>query len=121
MKKVIKGLVLIVAFFAFTMTFTNTAYAKKNYTVSPKKLTKEVKKSYGRYYTKYIKDFSGLNLYLEKMQKAGGGTLTIKKGTYKITNAIYVPSNVTIIFEDGVVFQKLMKTGRTDIKATTSM
>ncbi len=121
MKNIIKGLVLLVAFLAFSITFTNTAHAKVNYTVTPNKLTKEVKKSYGRYYTKYIKDFSGLNLYLEKMQKAGGGTLTIKKGTYKITNAIYVPSNVTIIFEDGVVFQKIMKTGRTDIKATTSM
>ena len=40
------------------------------------------------------------------MEKAGGGTLTIKKGTYYISNAIYVPSNTKVVFENGVVFKK---------------
>lgn len=121
MKKALKGLLIIVAMIVMSLTFTNTTYAKQNYTVTPKKLTSIVKKTNGNFYNKYVKDYAGLNWYLEKMQKAGGGKLTIKKGTYKITNSIYVPSNVTIIFEDGVVFEKIMKTGKSDFKATTAM
>ena len=44
--------------------------------------------------------------YMQKFEH-GGGTLVLKKGTYKISNAIFVPSNVTIKFKSGV---KLVKT-----------
>lgn len=43
-----------------------------------------------------------LRSYLEKIEKAGGGTLVLKKGTYKIHENLYVPSNTTIRFEKGV-------------------
>lgn len=121
MKKLFKGLILFVATLAIILSLNTDTYAKKSYTVTPKKLTKEVKSTYKNFYNKYVKDYCGLNLYLEKLEKAGGGTLTIKKGTYSISNSIYVPSNVTIIFEDGVVFKKIMKTGKSDLKATTAM
>lgn len=43
-----------------------------------------------------------LRSYLEKLEKEGGGTLVLKKGTYKIYENLYVPSNTTIRFEKGV-------------------
>lgn len=119
-KKILKA-----AFLMFTIVFISSvssgnAYAKKNYTVTPKKVEKMAKKNYNTIYTKYTKHYLGLNVYLEKMGKAGGGKLTIKKGTYTISNSIYVPSNVTIVFNKGVVFKKINKTGTT-YKASGSM
>jgi hypothetical protein len=35
-----------------------------------------------------------LRSYLERLEKNGGGKLILKKGTYKITNTLYIPSNV---------------------------
>ena len=43
-----------------------------------------------------------LRSYFEKIEKAGGGTLILKKGTYKIYENLYVPSNTTVRFEKGV-------------------
>ena len=34
----------------------------------------------------------------------------MKKGTYKIPNVLYIPSNVTIELKDGVTIKKIMKT-----------
>lgn len=121
MKNIIKSIIFSLAVFAFVITFSSGVYAKAKYTVTPNKLTSVVKSTYSNFYNEYIKDYAGLNLYLDKLQKAGGGTLTIKKGTYTITNSIYVPSNVTIIFEDGVVFEKTSYTGKSDLKATSAM
>ena len=104
-----------------TMASGSKTYAKVNYTVTPKKVASEAKKNHSSFVNKYVQHYLGLNDYLEKMRKKGGGTLTIKKGTYKISNAIYVPSNVTIIFEDGVVFKKINKTGKSDLKPSGSM
>lgn len=120
-----KNKILKTMFFAFAVTVIifstkSSAYAKKNYTVTPKKVEKIAKKNYKTIYTKYTKHYLGLNVYLEKMGKAGGGTLTVKKGTYVISNSVYVPSNVTIVFKDGVVFKKIKKTG-TNYKASGSM
>ena len=51
----------------------------------------------------------------------GGGTLIFEKGTYTITNTLYVPSNVTIIFEDGVVIRKGTETGTHRMSASKSI
>jgi hypothetical protein len=120
-RKIIKGLFLLAAIFTISMTLHKNAYAEKNFTVTPSKVEAEAKRIHKTFYNKYVAHYVGLNSYLERMQEAGGGTLTIKKGTYNITNSIYVPSNVTIIFEDGVVFNKTMKTGKSDLQATTAM
>lgn len=47
-----------------------------------------------------------LKSYFNALETKKGGTLVIKAGTYFITDSIYVPSNITVVFEDGVVFQK---------------
>lgn len=118
-KNILRFLLLFFSVLIITAASDNVAYAKKNYTVTPKKAASAAKK-YKTIYNKNTKHYLGLNEYLEKMQKKGGGTLTIKKGTYVISNSIYVPSNVTIVFENGVVFKKIKKTG-TYYKASGSM
>lgn len=54
-------------------------------------------------------------------EEAGGATITVKKGTYNIPASLYVPSNTTILFEDGVVINKTTDTGTKEIKATSSI
>ena len=49
------------------------------------------------------KGYYQLRSYMEQLEYCGGGTLTLKKGTYYISNAVCIPSNVKIVFEDGVV------------------
>ena len=120
MKKV-KCLLLVVVLITTSLGAYKTAYSKVNYTVNSKSLKKMAKKTYHSHANKYTKDYLGLNSYLEKMRKKGGGTLTIKKGTYKICNAICVPSNITIIFQKGVKFIKTSKTGLKGQKAASSM
>ncbi len=52
--------------------------------------------------------------YMEQLEYAGGGTLTVKSGTYPVTNNICIPSNVTMTLENGVTFTKTGTTA-TDI------
>ena len=111
---------MVVAVCGITFAFQTNTYAKKNFKVTPSKVEKQSKKSFRTITTKYTKHYLGLNAFLDKMEKAGGGTLTIKKGTYYISNAIYVPSNTKVVFENGVVFKKINKTG-TNYKASGSM
>jgi hypothetical protein len=45
----------------------------------------------------------------------------VKKGNYDITNILCIPSNVTLILEDGVTIRKSAKTGTTEMKPTKSI
>lgn len=100
MRKTLKLIVPIIFFLAMICMFSTSSTAK-TYTVGPN--------------SKPLKGFNtnannhGYFLIRSYMQKFehGGGTLVLKKGTYKISNAIFVPSNVTIKFKSGV---KLVKT-----------
>ena len=120
MKKV-KCLLLIIVLVVASVSVYQPAYSKANFTVNKKALKKMAKKTYHSHANKYTSDYLGLNSYLEKMRKKGGGTLTIKKGTYKICNAICVPSNITIVFKSGVKFVKTSKTGIKGQKAASGM
>ena len=94
----------------------------KVYKISPK--TKPLKASNYRkskLYNKKTKAYFTIRSYMEKFQKAGKGTLVLKKGTYTITNTIGVPSNVTIIFEKGVKLVKGTKTGKKKMPASISI
>jgi hypothetical protein len=62
-------------------------------------------------YNKYTKHYYLIRSFLEKFEKQKGGTLIVKKGTYTISNTLYVPSNVTLIFENGVKIVKGNATG----------
>lgn len=44
--------------------------------------------------------------YVDELKKRGGGTLILRKGTYRISKPIYISSNITIILGDGVVVKK---------------
>lgn len=94
----------------------------KVYKISPK--TKPLKASKFRkssLYNKKTKHYFTIRSYMEKFQKAGKGTLVLKKGTYTITNTIQVPSNVTIIFEKGVKIVKGTKTGKKRMPAAITI
>lgn len=128
MKKVLKyflfsmflGL-LCSTFFCFGFQATAFAKTKPTYTVTPNTDPFE-----GRYksvtaYNQYTKQYFMLRTYLQELENSGGGKLVLKKGTYSITNSLFVPSNVTILLEDGVVLKKGDKTGRSDFPPANSM
>lgn len=101
---------------------TQAASKKKKYTVTTKTKPcyKKYQKAKNKKYNKHTKQYYMLRSYLEKMQKKGG-TLTLKKGTYKIPCTLYVPSNVTIKCKKGVKLLKTKKTGTKKLKATNFM
>lgn len=94
---------------------------KKTYTMTSR--SKPISKRYlkTKLYTKKTRVYFALRDRLERLEKAKGGTIILKKGTYSLTNAVYVPSNVTIIFKDGVKFTKGKSTGVKGWKASSSM
>lgn len=65
---------------------------------------------------KHTKNYYVLRSYMEVFEKNGGGTIILKKGTYTISNSIYVPSNVTIILQQGAVIKKTNVTGTSRVK-----
>lgn len=115
---------LVIVFFIVLSVCTGSIVsqgAKKNYKVSPKNkpiITEYQKKPE---YNKHTKHYYMLRSYLEKIEENGGGTLTLKKGTYKIPSTLYVPSNVTIKCKNGVKLVKTNKTGTKKLKASKYM
>ena len=61
------------------------------------------------------RDYYLFRSYMEQLEYCGGGTLTIKKGRYFISNAICIPSNVKIILEDGVIIKKTKAIYQTEL------
>lgn len=72
-------------------------------------------------YTPMTKDYYVLRSMLEQLELQGGGTLFIEKGEYIITNTLYVPSNVTIELEDGVVLKKALVTDAKSMNVSSSI
>ena len=72
-------------------------------------------------YNSYTKHYYLIRSYLEALEERGGGTLVLKAGTYTISNTLFVPSNVTIRFSDGVVIKKGHETGTNRFNAATSI
>lgn len=106
---------------AFTGVLTPSSAAGKTYTISPK--SKPIDKQMMRYsfYNKYTRQYYTIRSYMERFEKKGGGTLVLKKGTYTITNTIFVPSNVTIKLKDGAVIKKGTNTHLSKMKASRSL
>ena len=97
--------------------------AKKDtvtYTIGSKTKPCDNSKKYKNYNQK-TKQYYMVLSYMKQLESDGGGTLVFKKGTYTITNTIYVPSNVEIIFKDGVVIKKGNDTGTTAMTASKSI
>jgi len=95
--------------------------AQRTYTVGPD--SKPCDPAFAKYstYNRYTKHYYLLRSYMEKFEKAGGGTLILKKGTYNLSVTVYIPSNVTLKLSDGVVLNKITKTGTSKIKPSKSM
>lgn len=67
---------------------------------------------YREHYTNYSKYESRrlyyvFKSYMEQLEYAGGGVLTIEAGTYEVLGNICVPSNVTIKLKNGVRMKKI--------------
>src|SRR5690554_316083 len=115
-------LCLMLAAFAFSYTFNMAeAASKKSYTI--KASDSPYKKNYTKNsnYNAKTKHYYLLRSYLEQLEKDGGGTLTLKKGKYVITNTLYVPSNVKIVLENGVKIVKGNNTGTKKLTPSSSI
>ena len=80
----------------------------------------------GRYitrsdYNKYTACYFLIRSYLERLDTVGGGMLVLKKGEYPVIATLCVPSNTTILFEDGAVVKKIDNTDTKALTATTSL
>lgn len=103
-------------------TAANDYKQGKVYKITPKsKPLKKSKLAKSSLYNKKTRNYFTIRSYMEKFQKAGKGTLVLKKGTYTITNTIQVPSNVTVIFEKGVKIIKGTKTGKKKMPASITI
>ena len=117
MKKIIRSLFFILLGMTFCVSAGKEAEAKKNFTLSASSKPYKNKYMKSKAYNKYTKHYLTIRSYLGFMSKKGGGTLTLKKGTYNLTNAILVPSNVTLVLKDGVVMNKTNNTHTKKLKA----
>ena len=112
----------MIAFVLFVMTDimmqSNRAEAKKRtFTVSPKTIPCSSSYRQKPYYNKKTKQYYMINSYMRRLSTTGG-TLKLKKGTYKIPGTIYVPSNVKIVCANGVKIKKTKATGTKKVKST---
>ena len=85
----------------------NTEAETKIFTVSPKSNPYQNKYvgSYG--FTEQTRSYYVLRSYLEYFANIGGGELHLQKGTYNLLYCLYIPSNTTIVFEDGVTIRRM--------------
>ena len=90
-------------------------------TITPKTQTpnKNLRKS--NTYTKQLRNYWVMSYYMQLFEKMGGGTITLKKGTYQLPVSVKVPSNVTIVLEDGVIVKKTRKTGTSRVSSNTPL
>lgn len=105
---------ILLLFFVITTPMTGTgvqAAASATYTVKAGSEPYQKKYETYRTYNAKTRQYYTLRSYLEQLEKAGGGTLILTKGTYVITNTLYVPSNVTIRLKNGVRLIKGNDTG----------
>ncbi|MBO5488833.1 MAG: right-handed parallel beta-helix repeat-containing protein [Eubacterium sp.] len=111
------GMMLMAMVFCLGMGKTAEAktYTIKTTSTPDKKTVKKLKKK--KTYNKNTKQYYTIQYYLDKLAKKGG-TLKLKKGTYKIPRTLNVPSNVNIKLNNGVKIVKTTKTGTKKLKST---
>lgn len=95
--------------------------AAGKYTIS--RSTKPCDASYRKLpsYNSKTKHYYTIKSYLEKLKSKGGGTLVLKKGTYKICSTLEIPSNVTIQLKNGAKVKKTYETGSSSLKPTKTL
>lgn len=86
-----------------------TTAETKVFTVSPKSNPYQNKYVGSSGFTEHTRSYYVLRSYLEYFANVGGGELHLKKGTYNLLYCLYIPSNTTIVFEDGVTIKRMDK------------
>ncbi|QCR33950.1 right-handed parallel beta-helix repeat-containing protein [Lysinibacillus sp. SGAir0095] len=90
----------------------NSIEAKTDtYTITPNSETYNRNFMNNSTYNKYTKHYFLIRSYLEQLEESRGGTLVLEKGTYTVSNVLFVPSNVTIKLEDGAKIVNGHETG----------
>ena len=104
-------IMLAAFFFACVLHPAASVQAKKlkTYTISPKSKPADKSLLKNKSYNTTTKHYFLLQTYMDKFEKAGGGKLILKKGTYYLNCTVSIPSNVTIILQNGVVLKKTYK------------
>jgi len=92
-----------------------------NFTISPDSETYNNNMMNFSTYNNYTKHYYLIRSYLEELEERQGGTLVLEAGTYTISNTLFVPSDVTIKFSDGVIIKKGNKTGTNQFDAASSI
>ncbi|CAN5286834.1 hypothetical protein BH09ACT10_BH09ACT10_24310 [soil metagenome] len=96
---------------AFLISPASPASATQTFTVSPgTKFGPTGKVIKHKNLNKNTKQYFLIRTYLSYFEKHGGGTLVLRKGTYKVPNTLYVGSNVTIHLNSGARLLKWNKT-----------
>ena len=95
----------------------NAEAKKKTVTVNPKTIPCSRTYRQKPQYNAKTRQFLMLQSYLDRLADTGG-TLKLKKGTYKVPCTLSVPSNVTIELKSGAKIKKTKATGTGKLKAT---
>lgn len=117
-----KFLLTFVAFTLWVIYPTDSIEAKtETYSISPNSETYNGNFKSHSNYNKYTKHYFLIRSYLEQLEETGGGTLILQKGTYTVSNVLFVPSNVTIKLEDGAKIVNDNETGTSKLDANKSI
>ncbi len=103
-----------------SFVFLGAKAEAKTYTIGAKTTPCSAEYKRKPYYNENTKQYYTIQSYLTKLSGTGG-TLKLKKGTYKIPCTLYVPSNVTIQCQSGVKLKKTTKTGTSKLKSSKFM
>lgn len=118
----LKFLLTIVALTLWVSFPTDSIEAKtKTFTITPNSETYNRNFMNHSNYNKYTKHYFLIRSYLEQLEESGGGTLILEKGTYTVSNVLFVPSNVTIKLEDGTKIVNGDETGTSESDANKSI
>lgn len=119
--KAIIFLLFVLGIGLFTPFNQVEAKGSPTYTISPNSNTYDGKfLNYSTLNTK-TKHYYLIRSYLERLEETGGGTLVLNKGTYTVTNTLYVPSNVTIKLKNGAKIIKGKDSGTNQFGASKSI
>jgi len=117
-----KLLLSIVASTLWMLLHINPTMAQaQTYTITPNSETFNGKYMDNPFYNHYTKHYYLIRSYLEQLENLGGGTLVLEKGTYTVSNVLYVSSNVTIQLEDGSKIVKGKETGTSKLESDKSI
>lgn len=118
-KEIRKYLIFLLFLLGATFVVSHQVQAK-TYTITTKTKPCDGMKGSDKYNSK-TKSFLTIRSYLQKIAKEKGGTLRIKKGTYKISNTLYVDSNTHIVLEKGAKLVKIKNSGVKTMPASSTM